>query len=71
MAYMQSRVAELEQYTRLNDVIVTGLRIKPRSYTRAVTADNGGEPSVAEAHWILIAGCLIISIAEWHQSESI
>lgn len=71
MAYMQSRVAELEQYTRLNDVIVTGLRIKPRSYARAVTADNGGEPIVAEAHWILIAGSLIISIAEWHQSESI
>ncbi len=36
--------AELEQYTRMNDVIVTGLRIKPRSYARAVSADNGGEP---------------------------
>lgn len=31
---------ELEQYTRVNDVIVTGLRIKPWSYARAVTDDT-------------------------------
>ncbi|CAL8360362.1 unnamed protein product [Merluccius merluccius] len=44
LADMEHRVAELEQYSRVNDVIVTGLRIKPRSYARAVTTDNGGEP---------------------------
>lgn len=44
VADLESRVAELEQYSRINDVIVTGLRIKPRSYARAVTSDNGGEP---------------------------
>ncbi|KAL3966351.1 heterogeneous nuclear ribonucleoprotein R [Sarotherodon galilaeus] len=37
-------VADLEQYTRINDVIITGLRIKPRSYARAVAADNVGGP---------------------------
>lgn len=38
------RLAELEQYSRINNVVVTGLRIKPRSYARAVTASNGGGP---------------------------
>lgn len=45
LAHLESRVAELEQYTRINDVIVTGLQIKPWSYARAVTNDSGGEPS--------------------------
>ena len=36
------KVAELEQYTRINNVIVTGLQVKPRSYARAVTADSEG-----------------------------
>lgn len=29
LAYLENRVADLEQYTRMNDVIITGLRIKP------------------------------------------
>lgn len=45
LVYLESQVAELEQYTRINSIIVTGLHIKPRSYTQAVTTDNGGEPS--------------------------
>ena len=44
LVHLESRVAELEQYTRVNDVIVTGLRIKPWSYAWAVTVANGGEP---------------------------
>lgn len=44
LAYLENRVADLEQYTRMNDVIITGLRIKPRSYARAVAADNVGRP---------------------------
>lgn len=44
LAYLENRVADLEQYTRMNDVIITGLRIKPRSYARAVAADNVGGP---------------------------
>lgn len=44
LAYLENRMADLEQYTRMNDVIITGLRIKPRSYARAVTADNVGGP---------------------------
>lgn len=44
LAYLENRMADLEQDTRMNDVIITGLRIKPRSYARAVTADNVGGP---------------------------
>ncbi|CAL8402585.1 unnamed protein product [Gadus morhua 'NCC'] len=44
LVHLENRVAGLEQYTRVNDVIVTGLNIKPWSYARAVTVDNGGEP---------------------------
>lgn len=36
MAYLEYRVAELEQYTRINDVVITGLQVKPRSYARVV-----------------------------------
>lgn len=50
LVHLESRVAELEQYTRINDVIVTGLRIKPWSYARAVTDDNGGEPGEQEVN---------------------
>lgn len=45
IVHLESRVSELEQHTRIKDVIVTGLRIKPRSYAQAVTDDNAGEPS--------------------------
>lgn len=48
LVQLESRVAELEQYTRVNNVIVTGLRIKPWSYARAVTVDNKGEPGEQE-----------------------
>lgn len=43
IVYLESRVADLEQYTRMNDVIITGLYIKPRSYARAVTAGSKEE----------------------------
>uniref|UniRef100_A0A3Q1EEL5 Reverse transcriptase domain-containing protein n=1 Tax=Acanthochromis polyacanthus TaxID=80966 RepID=A0A3Q1EEL5_9TELE len=32
---LERRLDDLEQYTRLNDVIVTGLEIRPRSYSRS------------------------------------
>lgn len=50
ITYLERRVADLEQYSRMNDVIVTGLHIKPRSYARAVAADNGGECGEIEAN---------------------
>lgn len=40
---LENRVADLEQleqYSRMNDVIITGLAIKPRSYARAVESDG-------------------------------
>ena len=43
---LERRLDDLEQYSRMNDVIITGLKIKPRSYAQAVdTNKNGGEPS--------------------------
>lgn len=48
LAELETREAELEQYSRINNVIVTGLRIKPRSYARAVTTNNSGEPGEQE-----------------------
>ena len=36
IANLQSRVEQLEQYTRREDVVINGLDIKPRSYARAV-----------------------------------
>lgn len=41
---LEWRVNELEQYSRMNDLVITGLPIKPRSYARAVVGDNGEEP---------------------------
>ena len=39
-------MADLEQYTRINDVIITGLRVKPPSYAGAVAGPcPAGEPS--------------------------
>lgn len=44
---LESRVNELEQHSRMNDVVITGLMIKPRSYARAVVSD-AGQPSESE-----------------------
>ncbi|CAJ1079909.1 hypothetical protein NQZ68_021763 [Xyrichtys novacula] len=49
ITYLEGRVADLEQYTQVNDVIITGLKIKPRSYARAVTKDGGEEPGEPDA----------------------
>lgn len=40
---LENRIDDLEQYSRINDVIITGLKTKPRSYARALTASNGVE----------------------------
>ncbi|CAM4712764.1 unnamed protein product [Leuciscus chuanchicus] len=37
---LEERVADLEQHTRMNDIVVTGLPIKPRSYAHAARAEN-------------------------------
>lgn len=44
---LERRVDKLEQYSRINDVVITGINIRPRSYARAVAADSG-EPSKQE-----------------------
>ena len=43
IVFLENRVADLEQYTRMNDIIITGLDIKSRSYARAVATTNGEE----------------------------
>lgn len=37
---LENRILDLEQAARLNDVVVTGLKIKPRSYAKAVEVDD-------------------------------
>lgn len=44
IAHLEGRVTDLDQYTRMNGVIITGLHVKPQSYTWAVTADSTEEP---------------------------
>ncbi|KAI9547192.1 hypothetical protein NQZ68_020013 [Dissostichus eleginoides] len=34
ITYLESRVEDLEQYNRMNNIIVTGLNITPPSYAR-------------------------------------
>lgn len=38
-----NRISTLEQQERINDVTVTGIELKPRSYARAVGGVDGGE----------------------------
>lgn len=42
ITFLENQVSELEQYTRMNNTIITGLHAKSRSYTRAVTAEVDG-----------------------------
>ena len=65
LADLENKVAELEQYTRINNVIVTGLQIKPRSYARAVTADSEG------VHGEMDAGSTEQQVAAFLQSKGI
>lgn len=41
IAQLESRVSDLEQYTRMNDIIISGLPIRPRTYARAVDTSSG------------------------------
>lgn len=50
LAVLESRVAELEQCTRINDIIVTGLVLKPQSDAKAVVPENDEEPSEQDSN---------------------
>ena len=57
---LDDRMTDLEQYSRINDVIVSGLRIRPRSFARAVATNNGSrtepeEEDVASAEQQVVA----------------
>lgn len=51
---LEQRVADLEQYSRINDIIISGLDIKPRSYAHATSRGNGAE--VTEEDSISVEG---------------
>lgn len=44
IALLEVRVAELEQYSRISDVIVTGLETKHQTYARAAAEERGEPP---------------------------
>ncbi|KAI9527642.1 hypothetical protein NQZ68_028865 [Dissostichus eleginoides] len=46
---LENRVDELEQYTRINNIRITGLETKSRSYARAATRMTGGDTSEEDA----------------------
>ncbi|XP_034051496.1 uncharacterized protein LOC117532287 [Thalassophryne amazonica] len=45
---LEKRVEDLEQYSRINDVVVTDLKIKPRSYAHALAEGSDLEPGEME-----------------------
>ena len=46
---LEKRVQDIEQYTRMEDVIITGMNVKPRSYARAAAAGRAdGEDAEPE-----------------------
>lgn len=46
---LERRVDDLEQYSRTNDLLITGIPIKPRSYACVVAACSGDEQGEREA----------------------
>ncbi|KAL3045288.1 hypothetical protein OYC64_013533 [Pagothenia borchgrevinki] len=40
ITFLENRVADLEQYTRMNDLIISGLKTRHRSYARAAAASE-------------------------------
>ncbi|KAK1897809.1 Laminin-like protein epi-1 [Dissostichus eleginoides] len=40
ITFLENRVADLEQYTRMNDLIISGLKTRHRSYARAAVASE-------------------------------
>ncbi|CAL8388661.1 unnamed protein product [Boreogadus saida] len=45
---LDDRMTDLEQYSRINDIIISGLRIRPRSFARAVATNNGSRTEPEE-----------------------
>ena len=49
--FLESRVSDLEQSTRMNDFIITGLKIKPWVFVRAVTTRSYAQASTPDSNW--------------------
>ncbi|KAJ8333920.1 hypothetical protein SKAU_G00412390 [Synaphobranchus kaupii] len=65
IALLENRVDDLEQYSRTNDIIVSGLDIKPRSYAHAVKRQNEEDPTEQET--VSVEG----QVAAFFQSHAI
>lgn len=75
--YLEGRVANLEQYMWINDVLITGLKIKPRLYaklsprTESWTLDSVEQQvtfySPKELSWIDLDACHTLHI--WNSSD--
>lgn len=51
IAQLEGRISDLEQYTRMNDIIVTGIKTRPRSFANAVrnrAVEEGADRSTQE-----------------------
>ncbi|CAJ1081219.1 hypothetical protein DPX16_5388 [Xyrichtys novacula] len=48
IAFLENRVSDLEQYSRMNDVVVSGLQTKPRPYARAVSTETSSETTMPD-----------------------
>ena len=51
IVFLESRVSDLEQYTRMNDVIIMGLQIKPWAFMQAVTTHSYAQASTPDRNW--------------------
>ena len=50
MPFLENQVEDLEQYTRINNIIVTELQIKPQSYAGVVARGGGEEQNEEDAN---------------------
>lgn len=46
--WMEQKINDLEQYSHVNETIITGLDTKHRSYARAAATDQQGEDAPPE-----------------------
>lgn len=45
---LEQRIDDLEQYSRVDDIIISGLDIRPRTYAKAVAGHQSGEDAPSE-----------------------
>ena len=61
---LEDRVDELEQYTRKDDLIITGLKVKHRSYARAASGDGDEAGGAAPPSELNQLECKVVEFFE-------